>query len=163
MTHFTVLLPGREPYWIDLQIGDARCRWLVKPLATAIMEGARWASRRAMAAAVKAGHDPAGPEVIGDGQQAFFVAVARTAAVDWEGMVDEAGVPLTCTPDLVAAVLDVPEIALAFDAAYLKPYAERLAEKNASAPAANGTSAAGPDTAEAAAPMTVDGAPPAPM
>lgn len=163
MSNLTVLLPGREPYWIDLRIGEARCRWRVKPLSTAIMEGARWASRRAMAAAVKAGYDPAGPEVIGDGQQAFFVAVARTAVVDWEGMIDEAHAPLACTPELVAAVLDIPEIALAFDAAYIKPYAERLAEKNASAPAANGTSAAGPDTAEAAAPTRADGAPPAPI
>lgn len=163
MPDLTVAPPGREPYWLDLQIGDARCRWRVKPLSTAIMEGARWASRRAMATAVKAGHDPTGPETLGAGQEAFIVAVGRTAVVGWEGMVDLGGAALACTPDVVAAVLEVPEIALAFDAAYIKPYAERLAEKNASAPAPNGTSAAGLAIAEAAVRAKDIGAPPAPI
>ena len=77
-------------------------------------------------------------------------ALARVAIVDWEGIGDEAGAPIPPSPERIDALLDLYPAFRAFETAYFLPALVLDAEKNASAPAPNGTSAAAPSTAAAA-------------
>jgi hypothetical protein len=81
---------------------------------------------------------------------ALLKALARATIIDWEGIGDEAGTPIPPTPERIDALLDLYPVFRAFETAYFLPALVLDAEKNASAPAPNGTSAAAPNTAAAA-------------
>jgi hypothetical protein len=68
----------------------------------------------------------------------------------WEGVGDADGKPAPLTPEGVDALLDLWPMAEAFERLYLGPALLLDDEKNASAPAPNGISAAGQDIAPAA-------------
>ena len=149
-----------EPYWIDPRPG---LRLKVKPLTTAVYGAAR-SRGAAKAAELRAHRDAvvaAGGQVEGlpdlddphmrQGllDQLLAESLARYAIVAWEG-VGEEGAPAEVTPANLEALARLAGVAYDFVNAYLMPLAEAAAEGNASGPAPNGTSAAGPTTAEAA-------------
>jgi hypothetical protein len=138
----------REPYWLDLAPG---VRIRVRPCTTALV----MAARASMTAAEPApgprdevpGGDPADDNARG---AALLKARARVAIVDWEGIGDEAGNAIPPSPERIEALLDLYPAFRGFEMAYFLPALVLDAEKNASAPAPNGTSAAAPSTAAAA-------------
>jgi hypothetical protein len=130
----------REPYWLDLAPG---VRIRVRPCTTALVMAARASSTAEPAP----GLDP------GDGNArgaALLKAMARVAIVDWEGIGDEAGAAIPPSPERIDALLDLYPAFRAFETAYFLPALVLDQEKNACAPAPNGTSAAAPSTAAAA-------------
>jgi len=84
----------------------------------------------------------------------FASAVARMAIVDWDGVTDTNGAKASVTPENVTALLNNYRVYLAFTGKYIDPAWAELkqldAEKNGSAPAPNGTSEAGSNTAATA-------------
>lgn len=73
--------------------------------------------------------------------------IAALVITDWRGVGDEGGAPLLATPEAVAALMAVPQLHRSFASSYVAPAFLVVAEKNASAPSLNGTSAAGEITA----------------
>ena len=126
----------REPYWLDLA---PRVRLRVRPCTTALVMAAR--------ASMIAGGEGDDDNARG---AAMLKALARVAIVDWEGIGDEAGAPIPPSPERIDALLDLYPLFRAFETGYFLPALVLDAEKNASAPAPNGTSAAAPNTAAAA-------------
>jgi hypothetical protein len=125
----------REPYWLDLAPG---VRIRVQPCTTALVMAAR-------------------ASMIADGEgddnvrgAALLKALGRAAIVGWEGIGDEAGNAIPPSPERIDALLDLYPAFRAFETAYFLPALVLDAEKNACAPAPNGTSAAAPSTAAAA-------------
>lgn len=110
----------REPFWLDLG-HDVRLR--VRPCTTALMMAAR-------AAAAKA--DPGdGESPIGARTAALLAALARFAAIEWEGVGDDQGIAAPLTPEGVEALLSLWPIAEAFERLYLAPALLLDSEKNA--------------------------------
>lgn len=72
--------------------------------------------------------------------------IAGLTITDWRGVGDDDGNPLPVTREGVAALMAVPQLHRAFGAAFVAPAFLVVAEKNASAPSLNGTSAAGEST-----------------
>ena len=127
-----------DPRWIDLLPG---LRLVVWPVTTAIMAAAR-------ADAALDDLDDASPrEMLA---VAMAQAVARRIVVDWTGVGDDDGNPLPVTPDGIDALLNIWPVFEAFQEKVLGPYLVLDAEKNASAPSPNGTSAAATDIANPA-------------
>jgi hypothetical protein len=123
-----------EPVWIDLGSG---VRVKVLPFTSALMLAIRADYRREIADLPQDG-EPLQPEDLG---LRFNLAVARHAIIDWEGVGDENGDPLACTPEGVAALMSIYQFLKAFDGAYVSPRLTLDAEKNVSSPGQNGTSA----------------------
>jgi len=101
---------------------------------------------------VAARNDPAIanlPEVTGDEESAlvFAKALGRIAIVDWEGVGDENGDPVTVSPEGIDALLDVWPLFEAFQTEYVAGGLMLDAEKNVSSPLSNGPSAGAMDTA----------------
>jgi len=126
----------REPYWLDLA---PAVRLRVRPCTTALVMAAR--------ASMIAGGEGDDDNARG---AAMLKALARVAIVDWEGIGDEAGAAIPPSPERIDALLDLYPAFRAFETAYFLPALVLDEEKNASAPAPNGTSAAAPSTAAAA-------------
>ena len=126
----------REPYWLDLAPAG---RLRMRPCTTALVMAAR--------ASMIAGGEGDDDNARG---AAMLKALARVAIVDWEGIGDEAGAPIPPSPERIDALLDLYPAFRAFETAYFLPALVLDAEKNACAPAPNGTSAAVPNTAAAA-------------
>lgn len=84
--------------------------------------------------------------------KAMNLAVAELVIVDWEGVEDETGKPAPVEPAYINAALRMPVLASAWDQNYMARWlglSDVLnAEKNASAPSPNGTSAAAHNTAK---------------
>ena len=130
------------PRWLDLGHG---LRLQVLPVTTAIMVAAR--------------NDPdveALPKNASQEQMAVVMAkaVARRVVTDWEGVGDANGKPVPVTPEGIDALLDIWPIFETFQTRCLAPHLMLDAEKNASSPLPNGTSAgakaiAGPAKARA--------------
>jgi len=117
------------PRWLDLGHG---LRLQVLPVTTAIMVAAR--------------NDPdveALPKDASQEQMAIVMAkaVARRVVTDWEGVGDANGKPVPVTPEGIDALLDIWPIFEAFQTRCLAPHLMLDAEKNASSPLPNGTSA----------------------
>jgi hypothetical protein len=97
----------KEPYWLDLIPG---VRVKVAPFTSAIMSAASTSpALRALP-----------PET--DQDMRFFVLtveVAKLAILDWDGVGDEAGEPAAVTPEGIAALLDIYQIARAFGVQYV--------------------------------------------
>ncbi|WP_413874566.1 hypothetical protein [Albidovulum sp.] len=117
------------PEWLDLAPG---LRLLVGPLTTALMVSAR--------------ADPA-IETLPEGasQEALALAmakaVARRAALDWEGVGDATGQPLPVTPEGIDALLEIWPVFEAFQTQYVARGLLLDVEKNVSAPSPTGPSA----------------------
>ncbi len=138
----------REPYWLDLAPG---VRIRVRPCTTALVMAARASMTTAEPAPGPRDEVPGGDP--GDDNArgaALLKALARAAIVDWEGIGDEAGAAIPPSPERIDALLDLYPAFRAFETAYFLPALVLDAEKNTSAPAPNGTSAAAPSTAAAA-------------
>lgn len=161
-----------EPYWIELGDGAAV---RVRPCDTRIYTTARAAARleasRALAAiedVERHGGSVAGldladqAEIEGLSQMVFVQALARSAIVDWRGVLDENDAPLDVTPEAAARLMRFHDIAERFLDEYGAPYEARFSEGNASGPSAAGISAEGPTTApdagKADRPAPTDGA-----
>jgi hypothetical protein len=126
------------PRWLDLGHG---VRVKVPPLTTAIMMAAR--------------ADPAVRDLPADTTMegrslAFCKAVARRVITEWEGVGNTQGNPVAPTAEGIDALLDLYPLFEAFELDYVAKGLALDAEKNASAPSPNGTSAGAPDTARPA-------------
>ena len=78
---------------------------------------------------------------------AFAKALARRAALAWEGVGDANGTPIDPGPEAIDALLDIWPIFEAFQLTYVSKGLLLEQEKNASAPSPNGNSARARDTA----------------
>ena len=150
-----------EPYWIDLGAG---CRMKVRPPTTALMETARTATRRRLeelraaagevagaGASVTGLPDLADPDVFaGEFSARLSETLARFAVVDWEGFLLADGTPAPLTAENLRLAMQIDAVGRTFVGLYLTSLEELAAEGNASAPAPNGSSAAGATTARAA-------------
>src|SRR5690606_1674513 len=130
--------PSTEPKWLDLGSG---LRLLVLPVTTATMVAAR--------------NDPTVESLPKDASQEQMAvvmakAVARRVVADWEGVGDQSGMPMSVTPEGIDALLDIWPVFEAFPTRCLAPYLMLDAEKNASSPLPNGTSAGARPTAQPA-------------
>jgi hypothetical protein len=127
-----------EPKWLDLGSG---LRLRVLPVTTATMVAAR--------------NDPTVESLPKDASQEQMAvvmakAVARRVVADWEGVGDESGKPVPVTPEGIDALLDIWPVFEAFQTRCLAPHLMLDAEKNASSPLPNGTSAGARPTARPA-------------
>jgi hypothetical protein len=128
----TLAIPT-EPTWIDL---PQEVRLRIRPVTTAVVAAAQSASLREAEALRDAG-DPSGldladPDIAkGLGFALMVKALARYAVLDWEGVGDGEGQPLPCTPDNIARLMDLDEMATAFWRAAFAPVAAVSAEGNA--------------------------------
>ena len=129
---------SNRPEWLDLLPG---LRVLVAPLTTALMVSAR------TDAAIEALPEGASQEELA---LAMAKSVARRAVLDWEGVGDEAGLPLPVTPDGIDALLEIWPVFEAFQAQYVARGLMLDQEKNASAPSPTGPSAGATATARPA-------------
>ena len=125
----------REPTWLEMPMG---VRLKVQPLTTAIMVAART--------------DPAVRGIaLGTPDDTIAVAFAKAigarAIIEWEGVGDADGAPVSVTPDGVDALLDIWPIFEAFQTGYVAKGLELEAEKNVSAPLPIGSSAGAIGTA----------------
>jgi hypothetical protein len=133
----------REPHWLDLGHG---VRLHVRPCTTALMMAARAEAQRSVPLSASEAQGGAGERTA-----ALVKALGRLAIEAWEGVAGQDGEPAPVAADNIDALLDLWPLAEAFERLYLAPALLLDDEKNASAPAPNGTSAAGPSIAEAAA------------
>ena len=124
----------REPHWLDLGHG---VRVHVRPCTTALMMAARAEAQRSP---VPSTNDA---QAAGERTAALVKALGRLGIQAWDGIGDAEGEPLPVTTEGVDALLDLWPIAEAFERLYLGPALLLDDEKNAFAPAPNGTSAAG--------------------
>jgi hypothetical protein len=131
----------REPHWLDLGHG---VRLHVRPCSTALMMAARAEVQRS---AVPFQNEA---QAAGERMTTLVKALGRLAVQEWEGVGHADGEPAPLTPEGVDALLDLWPMADAFERLYLGPALLLDDEKNAFAPAPNGTSAAGQDIAPAA-------------
>jgi hypothetical protein len=120
----------REPYWLDLLPG---VRIKVRPITVAAIIAARQAAAEAMKTQEEDG--------IFVGSAAFTRSVARWGFLEWEGVGDAGGTPVTPSADNIDALLEVWEAFDAIDRLYVAPALIGTQEKNASSLSPNGTSA----------------------
>jgi hypothetical protein len=137
------LIDLTEPAWLNLGGG---VRVQVLPFTAALMLQIRADYRKEIADLPKDG-EPLHPEDLG---LRFNQCVARHAIVDWDGVGDEQGEPLACTPEGVVALMGIYQFVKAFEVAYVTPRMTLDAEKNGSSPAPNGTSAGARNIADGA-------------
>ena len=128
------------PFWCDLVPG---VRVKLRPLTTALMVAAR--SDPAIADLPKEARTE-------EAALAMAKALARTAILDWEGVGDAEGAPLVVSPEAIDALLDIWPIFEAFQTVYVAKGLLLDAEKNASSPLPNGSSAGATATAQPADP-----------
>ncbi|MBS3981304.1 MAG: hypothetical protein KGZ77_16130 [Rhodobacteraceae bacterium] len=126
------------PQWLDLTPG---LRLLVGPLTTALMVSAR------ADPAIEALPEGATQEVLA---LAMAKAIARRAVLDWEGVGDNMGQPLSVTPEGIDALLEIWPVFEAFQTQYVAKGLILDAEKNVSAPLPSGPSAGASGTARPA-------------
>jgi hypothetical protein len=126
------------PRWLDLGHG---VRVKVPPLTTAIMMAAR---------ADPAVRDLPADTTMEERSLAFCKAVARRVITEWEGVGDTQGNPVAPTAEGIDALLDLYPLFEAFELDYVAKGLALDAEKNASAPSPNGTSAGASATARPA-------------
>lgn len=152
----------KEPFWLELRRG---LRVRVRPLTTAIMTAADSTARKLVAdlreerqQRVAAGGDLSDlPDlenedaVSGLAASVMIKALARMSILEWEGVARaDSDEPAPVNEQTVNDLMDIWFVADAFWKQYTRPLDMLEAEGNGSGPAQNGTSAAGPDTAESA-------------
>jgi hypothetical protein len=121
-----------DPTWIDL---PQEVRLRIRPVTTAVVAAAQSASLREAEALRDTGDagglDVGDPDVAkGVGFALMVKALARYAVLEWDGVGDRDGKPLPCTPDNVALLMDLDEMATAFWRAAFAPVAAMSAEGN---------------------------------
>ncbi len=147
---------------LAFKVGGASVALKVRPFDSVFREQAEWAGRLAVSAvereAVEVGGELNRAERMGVYFAAYVAQCGRSAIVEWD-LVDAAGSPVACDPATIETVLRLnPDLALAFDKAYSGGEAAKgETEGNGSAPALNGNSAAGSNTAKAAAAKPIAG------
>jgi hypothetical protein len=124
---------NNEPAWLDLGHG---VRLYLQPLTTAMMVASR--NDPAVAALSEDATDEESALV-------FAKALARNAALDWEGVGDAGGNTIPVSPEGIDALLDVWPLFEAFQTKYVARGLVLDAEKNASAPLPTGSSAGATD------------------
>jgi len=129
---------SNKPVWLDLGHG---VRVLLGPLTTAMMAAAR------NDPAVQALPEDASDEV---SALAFAKALARNAALDWEGVGDVDGNVIPVSPDALDALLDIWPLFEAFQTDYVAKGQVLDQEKNVSPPLPTGFSAGAGNTERAA-------------
>ena len=108
----------KENSWIDLTLG---VRFHVRPATPAIMLGARYK----VSSEVKDG------DGFGQITSEMIASVGELAVLEWEGVGNDVGEPLECTPKNIHAVLESSwQLAEAFDKQYLSKFYEVELEKN---------------------------------
>ena len=127
---------SNEPAWLDLGHG---VRLHLQPLTTAMMVASR------NDPAVAALDDNATNEA---SALVFAKALARNAVLDWEGVGGADGNTIPVSPEGIDALLDVWPLFEAFQTKYVAKGLVLDAEKNASSPLPNGSSAGATDIAE---------------
>jgi hypothetical protein len=130
------LNPASEPEWLDLGHG---VRVRVLPCTSGVMAAAR--GNPAVEALVAAGASEAELAL------ALAKAMAGIAILDWEGVGDADGKPVSVTPEAASALIDVWPLFEAFQARYVARGLLLDQEKNASSPSPTGTSAGATATA----------------
>ncbi|NEX48710.1 hypothetical protein [Pseudotabrizicola algicola] len=123
------------PRWLDLLPG---VRLKLRPLTTALMVSAR------ADPVVEAMPPEATTEELA---LAMAKAVARRAVLEWEGIGDAEGNPVSVTPEGIDALLEIWPAFEAFQAAYVAKGLLLEQEKNASAPSPSGPTAGAKATA----------------
>ncbi len=123
-------LQSREPEWLDIMPG---VRILFAPIGMKAVRAAREAVREILGQQAD--------DLIGAGDALSRALIAR-GILGWEGVGDREGNELPVTPEAIELFLDDPTAFEAADDAYVRPWAKRDMEKNASAGSANGTGAA---------------------
>jgi len=126
------------PRWLDLLPG---VRLKLRPLTTALMVSAR------ADPAVEALPPEATTEELA---LAMAKAVARRAVLEWEGVGDANGNPVSVTPEGIDALLEIWPAFEAFQGAYVAKGLLLEQEKNASAPSPSGPTAGAKVTARRA-------------
>lgn len=126
------LIELTRPVWLDL-VGGVRLQ--VRPFTTALMFAIRSEFKREIEAMGEAAKELPSEEM----GALFNRVVAGHAIIDWAGVGDEEGNPLACTPEGVAALMDLFGILKAFEDKYVNPRMALDAEKNVSSPGLNGT------------------------
>ena len=80
---------------------------------------------------IEGGPDLDSPDGLAGTRHALFVlSVAEIAAIDWSGVGDAAGTELAFEAALLAELMIQPAVADAFQAQYLRPIHEAIAEGN---------------------------------
>ena len=126
----------RDPYWLDLFPG---VRIKVRPITVAAIIGARQAAAEAMKTQDN--------QEIFVGSAAFTRSIARWGIVEWEGVGDADGTPVSPSPENIDALLELWQAFDAIDRLYIAPALILADEKNASSPSPNGISAGAKPTA----------------
>lgn len=149
----------KEPYWLEL---PAQVRVKVKPLSSAVMQVAQNQAVREMlelrkerAARLESGADVTGIPDIDDphvrnalSETLLITALARHSILEWEGvMLPDNDTPAPVNAQTVADLMDIWFVAQEFWKQYTRSLDLLEAEGNGSRLAANGTSAAGRNTA----------------
>lgn len=124
-----------EPSWFDLAPG---LRLRLVPCSSAVMMAARATPE------VEDLPDDASNETRA---LVFAKAIGRIAILDWEGVGDIDGNPIEPNPERIGALLNLYPIFERFQLAYIAKGLALELEKNACAPAPNGTSAGATDIA----------------
>jgi len=139
-------LPSFDPAWVDLAQG---VRVLHRPARSAEVTAATaWARGQATAMAERLpGFEPSETDLVNLRWGFATIALGRLCITDWQGVTGD------CTPDGVAALLALPDMARAYLPHALGVEAVVSAEGNASAPAPTGTTAGAETTAGDAAPL----------
>ncbi|MFZ3005857.1 MAG: hypothetical protein WA047_06750 [Phenylobacterium sp.] len=83
-----------------------------------------------------------GEDAEDNASQAFAETLIRHGLRDWEGIGDKMGKPLPFSPAALELFLKSGKLFTAADVKYVAPFIAEDAEKNASSPSRNGTSAA---------------------
>ena len=126
------------PRWLDLLPG---VRLKLRPLTTALMVSAR------VDPVIEALPSEASTEELA---LAMAKAVARRAVLEWEGVGDAEGNPVSVTPEGIDALLEIWPAFEAFQGAYVAKGLLLEQEKNASAPSPSGPTAGAKATARRA-------------
>ena len=139
-------LPSYEPAWVDLAHG---VRVLHRPARSAEVTAAvAWARGQAAATAQRLpGFEPTETDMVNLRWGFATIALGRLCITDWQGVEGD------CTPDGVAALLALPDLARAYLPHALGVETAVSAEGNGCAPAPTGTTAGAVSIAEAAAPQ----------
>jgi hypothetical protein len=114
------LATDREPFWLDVQ-PDVRIR--LRPVTVAAI----LAARAAAAETLRAGGD----DVETRAGFAFTRALARSGIVEWEGIGDKDGNPITPSTEAIDAALECWPVFDAIDRLYVAPVLLQAEEKNA--------------------------------
>lgn len=131
--------------WIDLPHG---VRLRISPLTTVMVAAAQASARRRALDVIRREDAPEDDSLRrGLALMLTIQALGRECIRAWEGVADEDGADVPCTPEAIDVLLSHEDMAFAFFDAAMAPLRAADAEGNASRPAPDGTSAAGLNTA----------------